>query len=752
MTRERKLEERVRYWVDPRFTSSERPPVRRKSNLLLGSDRWNNRYMEKKTSARGDQSVANTHGKETRTFFFRNFPEGCEVNILKSKFSEVGEVVDIFCPTKRDRTGKPFRFVRLLARHIRSTEVTLEKLNRLWIDSYKLCVYMPRFERALMPNNNKTQIRNRFMANLGVRSLEKTYKNAISKSGPKIQGDTYKESSQSKVQKDESFTFAPTVEEKSWLKNCWMGLLKNDFSWEDNREEIQGECDHGKNKMYAIEDTFGQDGAGLLLSVPFDNEINTTFSVRIGDHYFKIRIAEEYPFDEFREECFEDDESNLSGSMELNSSGPAMADIQHLSGESDEECNSSPKKHYSSVHTEMFGGALKKANCTQIPGEIEWHAEAGDVNAPIVSQTIGGSLENRIITHNCEPEKSGDIGPNVGVTHTPGSLETPKESNGGVDQNEAQDIENQDKPNKSKCGPQPETKLESIHSIQTGLSDDNMNELLSQTGRVQDILDMNPTIIGDMVETEIHHTPTVEFLIEDQTHLQCKENGKNKQKEKQDIRQGKRKYSKRAAKKAKLVQMGSFLSDITTLEERSAELKKSNGGVAGMDARDMKPTLEAKCKEVRELIKNRKIGVCFIQETKKEVIYEGLCFSMWGSRQVGWAYRAAVGRSGGILALWNTESFTTSSWWHMEGAVVVNGVWGSERIDCCLVNIYAACSLPEIIALWNRLLQVVVQVSDSCLCIAGYFNSVRRDTERACRNSSSSKRDVEAFDNFIRDA
>ncbi|KAL8522492.1 hypothetical protein ACS0TY_012600 [Phlomoides rotata] len=106
-------------------------------------------------------------------------------------------------------------------------------------------------------------------------------------------------------------------------------------------------------------------------------------------------------------------------------------------------------------------------------------------------------------------------------------------------------------------------------------------------------------------------------------------------------------------------------------------------------------------------------------------------------RQVGWSYRAATGRSGWILTLWNIESFTTSSCWDMEGAVVVNGVWGSERINCCLVNIYAACSLTERLALWDRLLQVVAQASDSCICITGDFNSVRRDAERAGRNSRS---------------
>ncbi|KAL8537704.1 hypothetical protein ACS0TY_012738 [Phlomoides rotata] len=404
MTGERKLGERVRYWVDPRFTSSERPPARQKSNLSLGSERWNSRYREKKIGPRGDQSLANTHGREARTFFFRNFPEGCGVNTLKSKFSEVGEVVDIFCPNKRDRAGKPYGFVRLLASQIRDVEATLVKLNRLWIDSYKLCVYKPRFERTPMPNI-KTQTRNGFAANLGVRSPEKTYRDAIRKSGFENQGDTHKEGLQPKVQKDDSFVFSPTAEERNWLEKCWIGLLKNDFTWEDNGEEIQGECgikfklcymgdnvvlirNQSEFSLPEFEKEMGEwlknwfqwvrpwkeqdvchrrkerlDIARLQLSVPFDNEINTSFSVRIGDHSFKIRIIEEYSFDDHREDPYEEDDSssNLSGSMEQYSLGPAMADIHdnnHLAGDSDDELVSSPTNPNPSVHPKEGGDTL----------------------------------------------------------------------------------------------------------------------------------------------------------------------------------------------------------------------------------------------------------------------------------------------------------------------------------------------------------------------------------------------------------
>lgn len=110
----------------------------------------------------------------------------------------------------------------------------------------------------------------------------------------------------------------------------------------------------------------------------------------------------------------------------------------------------------------------------------------------------------------------------------------------------------------------------------------------------------------------------------------------------------------------------------------------------------------------------------------------------------------AEGRSGGILSVWNGDVFSASSCWHMEEVVVVNRLWGVERNDCCLINIYAPCLLGDILDLWDRIQLIISQNSNKCLCIVGDFNLIRRETERAGRRAKSVKRDVEAFDDFIR--
>ncbi|KAL8465980.1 hypothetical protein ACS0TY_035188 [Phlomoides rotata] len=45
-----------------------------------------------------------------------------------------------------------------------------------------------------------------------------------------------------RLQKDETFSFETSGEDKEWLKECWVSLLKKEFSWEDIAKEVQAEC------------------------------------------------------------------------------------------------------------------------------------------------------------------------------------------------------------------------------------------------------------------------------------------------------------------------------------------------------------------------------------------------------------------------------------------------------------------------------------------------------------------------------
>lgn len=89
-----------------------------------------------------------------------------------------------------------------------------------------------------------------------------------------------------------------------------------------------------------------------------------------------------------------------------------------------------------------------------------------------------------------------------------------------------------------------------------------------------------------------------------------------------------------------------------------------------------------KKREVRDLIRSQKVDFVCIQESKLEIVDDLICQSVWGDGQIGWATREASGRSGGIISIWNSEVFSCLSSWHMAGALIVNGLWGAERVLC----------------------------------------------------------------------
>jgi hypothetical protein len=50
-------------------------------------------------------------------------------------------------------------------------------------------------------------------------------------------------------------------------------------------------------------------------------------------------------------------------------------------------------------------------------------------------------------------------------------------------------------------------------------------------------------------------------------------------------------------------------------------------------------------------VNQQRVDFMAIQETKMENIEDGLCFSLWGSRDCDWVILSSTGNSGGIISL-----------------------------------------------------------------------------------------------------
>ncbi|GKV41666.1 hypothetical protein SLEP1_g49166 [Rubroshorea leprosula] len=76
--------------------------------------------------------------RQTKTFFFYNFPENCEEKELWFSFQRCGKVLDVYVPKKRDKWGKRFGFLRMLG--VQNDNQMVRRLNDIWFGSYKLRV------------------------------------------------------------------------------------------------------------------------------------------------------------------------------------------------------------------------------------------------------------------------------------------------------------------------------------------------------------------------------------------------------------------------------------------------------------------------------------------------------------------------------------------------------------------------------------------------------------------------------------
>ncbi|KAL8540253.1 hypothetical protein ACS0TY_001731 [Phlomoides rotata] len=137
------------------------------------------------------------------------------------------------------------------------------------------------------------------------------------------------------------------------------------------------------------------------------------------------------------------------------------------------------------------------------------------------------------------------------------------------------------------------------------------------------------------------------------------------------------------------------------------------------------------------------------RETKLESISDNICKSIWGHSKFDWAFKASVGRSGGILSLWNSDIFRKTSSWDSCGMLVINGFFPADGRRGVLINVYASCSYAEKKGVWDTISLVMDQYSEACICVVGDFNAIRSPEERVGRGEVDDVRDMVYFDDFI---
>ncbi|KAJ0877963.1 putative RNA-directed DNA polymerase [Helianthus annuus] len=138
-----------------------------------------------------------------------------------------------------------------------------------------------------------------------------------------------------------------------------------------------------------------------------------------------------------------------------------------------------------------------------------------------------------------------------------------------------------------------------------------------------------------------------------------------------------------------------------------------------------------------------------LQESQKEDVSSIRFENIWGNKNYGMEFVGSVGRSGGLICLWDSGVFDLELSIKRRCLLAVRGkLRGSgERIN--FLNVYAPQSTSAKLALWNEIL-VIMGGWNGFWVVAGDFNAVRDESER--KNSGFRVACANNFNDFIAQA
>ena len=96
---------------------------------------------------------------------------------------------------------------------------------------------------------------------------------------------------------------------------------------------------------------------------------------------------------------------------------------------------------------------------------------------------------------------------------------------------------------------------------------------------------------------------------------------------------------------------------------------------------------------IRKLSLANKIDVLCIQETKKDSIDKKLCQYLWGDSNATWECLPSTNSAGGLLCIWNNDSFVVNRKSVGSGFILLEGLWVKENKKVIIINVYAPCDI-----------------------------------------------------------
>ncbi|XP_073021415.1 uncharacterized protein [Primulina eburnea] len=150
---------------------------------------------------------------------------------------------------------------------------------------------------------------------------------------------------------------------------------------------------------------------------------------------------------------------------------------------------------------------------------------------------------------------------------------------------------------------------------------------------------------------------------------------------------------------------------------------------------------------IRAVLAKEKPELIVLQEIKREVVDRRFIASLWKSRFVEWVTLPAVGRSGGILVMWDPMVISVKDNMIGEFSVSIQ-IQKDAHYDWWFTAVYGPCQPRLRTNFWDELAGLSVICEDRW-CLGGDFNVVRSLREKI--NSRSQTSSMFCFDSLIQE-
>nr|GFC33383.1 RNA-directed DNA polymerase, eukaryota [Tanacetum cinerariifolium] len=138
---------------------------------------------------------------------------------------------------------------------------------------------------------------------------------------------------------------------------------------------------------------------------------------------------------------------------------------------------------------------------------------------------------------------------------------------------------------------------------------------------------------------------------------------------------------------------------------------------------------KAKKNWIRELCNKNKVSFLSIQEIKAENVLNTEIKSLWGNTNSDAIVSKSLGNSGGLLCVWDPNSFQKDNHIISDNFIALFGKWRANQTRMLIVSVYAPQAVSLKRKLWSYLSSLINRWNEECI-VLGDFNEVGRKEER----------------------